>query len=140
MVGPTTYLPMDGHGYEDRSRPMLIFDNTQMGLERALSGAAARQTAIATNLANVNTPGYRRQDVNFEDALKAAFKSGDSRMLENSEIKTVVDMNAPMRVDGSSADIDSEVAAQAKNGLQYNAVASVIKTRNQIIRSALGIG
>ena len=119
---------------------MLIFDNTKMGLERALSGAAARQTAIATNLANVNTPGYRRQDVNFEDALRSAFKSRDSKMLEQTPINIVDDPNAAMRVDGSSTDIDSEVAAEAKNGLQYNAIASVIKTRNQIMRSAMGLG
>jgi flagellar basal-body rod protein FlgB len=43
-----------------------------------------------------------------------------------------------MRADGSSVDIDVEAAQQAKNGLQYEAVSSVMKTRTAILRSAIG--
>jgi flagellar basal-body rod protein FlgB len=119
---------------------MLISDTTQLGLERALAGAAARQSAIAMNLANANTPGYRRKDVNFEDSLRDAFKSGDRHLLEQTSLMMVDDSRAQMRADGSTTDIDTEAAAQAKNGLQYNAIASVMKTRTAIMRSALGIG
>jgi len=118
---------------------MLITDTTQLGLQQALAGAAARQNAIAINLSNVNTPGYRRKDVNFEDSLKAAFKTGDRSLLQ-SNFSMIDDPRAAMRADGSSTDLDTEAAAQAKNGLQYNLIASVMKTRNSILRSALGIG
>lgn len=139
MVGLTTDQPTDGRTVPSHPSQMLISDTTQLGLQQALAGAAARQNAIATNLANVNTPGYRRKDVNFEDSLKAAFKTGDRSLLQ-SGFSMTDDPRAAMRPDGSSTDLDTEAAAQAKNGLQYNAIASVMKTRNSIIRAALGVG
>jgi flagellar basal-body rod protein FlgB len=118
---------------------MELFDTTQIGLERALSGASLRQQAIAQNLANVNTPGYRRQDVDFTSALHAAWEQG-SQKVESVDATVQVDQSAVMRADGSSVDIDTEAAAQSKNGLQYEAVSAVIKTRTAILRSAIGLG
>ena len=45
-----------------------------------------------------------------------------------------------MRADGNSVDIDVEAAAQAKNGLEYEALAAVMKARTDIIQSAMGVG
>jgi flagellar basal-body rod protein FlgB len=116
---------------------MELFDTTQIGLERALSGSSLRQQAIAQNIANVNTPGYRRQDVDFQTALHQAWNDGESTVsgvtpaIEN-------DPTSVMRADGSSVDIDVEAAQQAKNGLQYEAVSSVMRTRIAILKSAIG--
>ncbi|QEC46833.1 flagellar basal body rod protein FlgB [Baekduia soli] len=117
---------------------MELFDTTQTGLERALSGSALRQEAIASNIANVNTPGYRRQDVDFQSALQAAWGEGRSAV-EAVSPAVSVDPTAAVRQDGSSVDIDVESAAQSKNGLQYEAITTVLKTRNAILRSAIGI-
>jgi flagellar basal-body rod protein FlgB len=117
---------------------MDLFDTTQIGLERALSGSSLRQQAIAQNIANVNTPGYRRQDVDFASALHAAWDQGSSQVASvDPAVQT--DQSAVMRADGSSVDIDTEAASQAKNGLQYEAVSTVMKTRVAILRSAIGI-
>ena len=117
---------------------MELFDTTQTGLERALSGSALRQEAIASNIANVNTPGYRREDVDFQTALRNAW----GRPEDVARVQPAVgeDPGAQVRQDGNSVDIDVEAAAQAKNGLQYEAIAQVIRTRTAIIRSAIGIG
>jgi flagellar basal-body rod protein FlgB len=115
-----------------------LFDTTQTGLERALSGSALRQQAIATNIANVNTPGYRRQDVDFQSALQAAWTKGEAAVAGTTSAISV-DQTSVMRADGSSVDIDTEAAAQAKNGLQYEAISQVLKTRTSILRSAIGI-
>jgi flagellar basal-body rod protein FlgB len=117
---------------------MELFDTTQIGLERALSGASLRQQAIAQNIANVNTPGYRRQDVDFESALQAAWDQG-SGSVEQVAPTVQTDMASVMRADGSSVDIDTEAAEQAKNGLQYEAVSSVMKARTAILKSAIGV-
>ena len=45
-----------------------------------------------------------------------------------------------MRADGNGVDIDTESAAMAKNGLEYEALVSVAKARIQIVQSALGVG
>jgi flagellar basal-body rod protein FlgB len=116
---------------------MDLFDTTQIGLERALSGSSLRQTAIAQNIANVNTPGYRRQDVDFQSALAAAWDQGESSVASVTP-RAEADTSAVMRADGSSVDIDQEAATQAQNGLQYEAVSSVMKTRVSILKTAIG--
>jgi flagellar basal-body rod protein FlgB len=117
---------------------MELFDTTQLGLERALSGAARRQSAIAANLANVNTPGYRRQDVDFHSALRDAF--GRSRdAVAAVDAVAQVDRTSTVRVDGNSVDVDTEAAAQAKNGLEYEALSTVLKARNDILQIAMGV-
>jgi flagellar basal-body rod protein FlgB len=50
-----------------------------------------------------------------------------------------VDPGSVVRQDGSSVDIDVEAAAQAKNGLQYEAISQVLKSRISILRSAMGV-
>jgi flagellar basal-body rod protein FlgB len=114
-----------------------LFDTTQIGLERALSGSSLRQEAIASNIANVNTPGYRRQDVDFQSALQAAWTQGSDAVAQTTPAISV-DRTSVVRADGSSVDIETEAAAQAKNGLQYEAVSQVLKTRISILRSAIG--
>ena len=48
---------------------MPLFDNTQLALSRAISGAAMRQEVLANNLANAETPGFHRSDVDFQSAI-----------------------------------------------------------------------
>jgi flagellar basal-body rod protein FlgB len=116
---------------------MGLFDTTQIGLERALSGSALRQQAISQNIANANTPGYRRQDVDFASALHAAWNEGQSAVSSVTPAEQA-DMSSVMRADGSSVDIDQEAATQSENGLQYEAISSVMKTRIAILKSAIG--
>jgi flagellar basal-body rod protein FlgB len=125
-----------GRAVEPRTS-MELFDTTQIGLERALSGSSLRQQAIAENIANVNTPGYRRKDVDFASALHQAWNAGESGV-DAVQPATVTDNATVMRADGNSVDIDSEAAEQAKNGLTYEAVSQVMKTRINIIKSAIG--
>jgi flagellar basal-body rod protein FlgB len=116
---------------------MDLFDTTQIGLERALSGSSLRQQAIAQNIANANTPGYQRQDVDFASALHAAWDQGTSSV---ARVRPAVstDQSAAMQADGNSVDIDTEAADQSKNGLQFEAISAVMKTRTAILRSAIG--
>lgn len=120
---------------------MQLFDTTQLALEVALRGTSLRQQAIAQNIANVNTPGYRRQDVSFEDALGSALRANDRRgvaLTGQGGIQIRADASAAVRADGNSVDMDSEAAGQARNGLQYEALVAVAKARTTIIQTAIG--
>jgi flagellar basal-body rod protein FlgB len=116
-----------------------LIDNTQLGLERAISGASLRQSVLANNLANAETPGYRRMDVDFHDTLAQAMGSADSATIEATNFTPQQDPQT-MRADGNGVDVDQESASMAKNGLEYEALVSVAKARIQIIQSALGVG
>ena len=115
----------------------MLFDTTQNALEAAISGAATRQQALAANLANANTPGYQRVDVDFHQTLRDAMASGGSG-LAGAAFSPQRDASAVVRPDGSSVDPDTEAAAQARNGLEYEAFVQVSKARTDIIESAMG--
>ncbi len=118
---------------------MTLIDNTQLGLERAISGASMRQSVLANNLANAETPGYHRMDVDFHDTLAQAMKTSDPAAIESATFTPQQDTQT-MRADGNGVDVDTESAAMAKNGLEYEALVSVDKARIQIIQSAMGVG
>ena len=116
---------------------MTLFDVTQHSLEAAIRGAAMRQATLTSNVANANTPGYRRQDVDFHGALRSAMAAGEE--VGNVSFAAAADGSAPMQADGNSVDIDVENASLAKNGLEYEALVSVAHARIQIIKAAAGI-
>jgi flagellar basal-body rod protein FlgB len=117
---------------------MEIFDTTQAALAAAMTGAAQRQNAIADNIANVDTPGYQRKDVDFHGALCSAMAAGAP--LQGMSFTPQVDASAaPVRADGNTVDIDRESAAEASNGLEYEALSQVLKSRDEIIQTAIGV-
>jgi flagellar basal-body rod protein FlgB len=115
---------------------MSLFDTTDLALQAAMRGSSLRQTALAQNLANANTPGYQRKDVDFESSLQAAMADGANP--DNLQFSVETDPSAPMQPDGNSVDIDAESAKLAENGINYESLVSVEKTRLEILQSAMG--
>lgn len=99
--------------------------NSKNIIHKALDAAWKRNEAIAQNIANVDTPGYKRKTVSFEKELREAMESKDFKKsdVDNIEIKVTEEYrNLSTRLDGNNIDIDSEMAALAKNTIQYNAL------------------
>lgn len=116
----------------------MLHDNTQLALERTIAGASARHGALASNLANVNTPGYRRVDVDFHDSLAAAM--GDRERLERTTFGAAADLGAGVvRADGSTVDVDAESAMMAANALEHQAAVTIAGTRIHILQIAMGV-
>ncbi len=129
---------------------MLFHDVTAATLVSALRGYGARNIAIANNLANVETPGYRRMDVTFEaalvDATEQAHASGPgggrplldlARSVEAVLPQGTVDAVTAMRTDGSNVDPDTEMAALAQNQLAHQTVTSLLDKHLTLIRTAI---
>ena len=57
---------------------MSLLDTTQLSLEAAMRGSMTRQSLLTNNLANADTPGYQREDVNFQGTLQSALAAGSS--------------------------------------------------------------
>jgi len=118
----------------------LLFDTTQLALERAISGASQRHAALAANLANAETPGYRRQDVDFHGALQTAL-AGGREAVEHSAFATAADPAAtPVRADGNTVDAEAEAAKLAENSLDHQTAVSVARARVAMMRAAMGVG
>lgn len=107
-------------------------------LKQGLNAASTRQKAISNNIANVNTAGYKRSYVTFEDNLKNSqdnleMKTTDSRHINDGqgfgEIQVKQDDSTSMNEDGNNVDIDTEMANEAQNTLMYEALISQINGR-----------
>jgi flagellar basal-body rod protein FlgB len=123
----------------DRSPSTVLFDTTQLALQGVISGAARRQEALASNLANANTPGYQRVDVDFHSALAAAIGSGQD--VEHLSFTPQVDRTAgAVQADGNTVDPESESAKLAQNALEQQAAVQVAAARIAILKSAMGVG
>ena len=105
-------------------------------LDRAADAALQRNEAISNNIANVDTPGYKRQDVAFESVLQQAlgnnrYESMDDKVanvnLSRLRGRAYVDYaNYSYRLDGNNVDIENENVMLAENQLKYQGLISSI--------------
>jgi flagellar basal-body rod protein FlgB len=119
-----------------RGSSVELFDTTQLALERAIQGASTRQSALADNIANANTPGYRRKDVDFHSALRGAM-SRDKSSLSSLTFSPQTDAGAQVRADGSTVDVDTEASYLAQTGLEYEALVQVARGRIDVLTAAM---
>ncbi|MDS1029521.1 flagellar basal body rod protein FlgB [Bacillota bacterium LX-D] len=134
---------------------MKIFSSPVLtALEKALDAAALRESTIANNVANVNTPGFKRSYVNFEEALQkslnpksnftlAADEQGHLQAAENLETlqpEVATDYSTSMRQDGNNVDIDSEMVQAAMNMINYNFAAAKASSKLSILSYVISGG
>jgi flagellar basal-body rod protein FlgB len=118
---------------------MDLFDISMVGLQRGMSGALLRQQVLANNLANGNTPGFKRSDVDFHSALAAAIGGATSPQgVLDAGFSVQTDTSTTMRADGNNVDVDGEMASLSENTLDYQAMTSVLSTRVKILETAIG--
>ena len=103
---------------------MQFLDNligpTLRNLGRAMDRTTERHQLLTTNLANVNTPGYKRKDVEFGVALEGAMERGSERLALGRQAGTQRNaQNGSLRGDGNSVDLEREVMAIAETELRY---------------------
>lgn len=127
---------------------------TLLGLEKALEGTALRHRAIANNIANVDTPGYKRMEVYFEEELQRALSGNGiaGRRTHPAHLPigsadpagvtptVVTDPSTSYRLDGNNVDIDIEMAKLAKNTLLYNALVQEVAAELGRLRTAITEG
>jgi flagellar basal-body rod protein FlgB len=114
---------------------MALVDSTQQLLEAAMRGSWQRETALTNNIANADTPGYERQEVNFESALQGAMSSGESPAQIQFQTESQPEEVGP---NGTAISVDQESAKLAENGLDYQALTQVVGARNNILTTAIG--
>ena len=139
-------------------------DPTAKALRTALTGLQMRQQAIANNIANVDTPGYKAQAVSFEDALKAQLAgpprpqtqvlslgldtTNDKHIALQPVVKTTYDAkpvtqlstDGTIRNDGNNVDVEREMTKLAETQITYNALGQMTNSELGILRSAINEG
>ena len=116
-------------------------------LDKAADAAWLRNQAISNNIANADTPGYKRQDVSFEDELarilnKVEYDNLDARVynLQLSKIEPKVYTDAfdhSYRLDGNNVDIYTENVYLAENQVTYNSLISCMQSEFGNLQAAM---
>jgi flagellar basal-body rod protein FlgB len=108
-------------------------------IEAGIRAESVRQRAIAANLANMNSPDYRRSDIKFEEILTKAIKSGGT--IEPEDLEPVVRQphNTPVNANGNDVSLDVEVGEMVKNSLRHKTYMSVLRKKYQQMESAIKV-
>ncbi len=116
-------------------------------LDKAADASWTRNEIIANNIANVDTPGYKRQDLNFEDELERAlghsrYKTMDAKVADlkekHLEARVVSDYDGfSYRTDGNNVDIDTENVTLAANQIKYQGLMSGISSEFTNMQSVM---
>ena len=115
----------------------LFGDKTFVASTKALDAASLRQQVIASNLANVNTPGYKCQKVQFEDALSRALSQPGSSAVSSLQPQVTTTNATSERQDGNNVDMESEMVDLASNQLKFEVLSQSIGTYLSELRSVI---
>jgi len=117
---------------------MTPLDNHLNLLTRLLDATEMRQKVIGQNIANVNTPGYRRMDVSFEAAL-AQELTGPSGGPSGDKATPTIEYTPGLstRADGNNVDIDMEIGQMDKNALLQQVYLQVMGAEMSMMRKAI---
>jgi flagellar basal-body rod protein FlgB len=107
-------------------------------LEAGLRAETLRQKAIASNVANLETPGYRRIDVKFEKLLAKALDSGDIDPQEL-EMEIYQPERTPVKANGNDVNMEAEVGEMVKNTLRHKAYIRLLQKKYSQIDEAINI-
>ncbi|NQT03716.1 MAG: flagellar basal body rod protein FlgB [Planctomycetes bacterium] len=115
-------------------------DSTMAFIEAGIKAEGLRQKAIANNVANLATPGYRRLDVKFEELLAKSIDSSGAVDLRELEPQAYQPKNTPVNSNGNDVSLENEVGAMIKNSLRYKTYIQLLKKRYQQIELAMNVG
>lgn len=108
-------------------------------LYRGMDAAALRQRIIANNVANANTPGFKRSFVAFEESVRDAL-TRRTPTPQSLQPKVQLDQSTSMRQDGNNVDIDHEMVLMAANGIRYQAMSQQLNDRFSMYRYVINEG
>jgi flagellar basal-body rod protein FlgB len=126
----------------------LISDSTLNLAQKAIEGLNLRRDVISQNIANVDTPGYQAQQVNFETALQSAIKAGSALPLTTTNDRHVLGIKSETgnlyeiglrkggstRADGNNVNIDQELEQMTETGISYQALTTAITKKLSLLK------
>ena len=115
-----------------------------------LNGLSRRQQATSNNIANIDTPGYIRQSVNFETELQRAFGQGANQLAATdarhytggSSLRDQLGVDPQQlltssRLDGNTVDIDQEMITLTETQMRFQAAAQALSKKLGTIRTVI---
>lgn len=130
---------------------ILFSDKIPKLMKKSLDFISMRHLLITSNVSNVDTPGYKAHDINFQKQLKDALGSSGSLSMVATDhnhfgpgAKTIANLSPEpfeekdaARSDGNNVDMDKEMGKLAENQILYNAITQLMMKRGSTVRSAV---
>ncbi len=130
---------------------LLFSDPVPMMMKKSLDFNSTRHLLVSNNIAQMDTPGYKANDVDFKSQLRDAVGSGSNINLKTTHKnhigpgKMALKNLAPLpheedlqaKSNGNNVNIDYEMAKLAENQIDFNAVTQMMMKRGSTVRSAV---
>ncbi len=130
---------------------LLFSDSVPTVMRKSLDMMSTRQSLISSNISNVDTPGFKASDIDFQAQLREALGSKGSLNLRATNAKhfgpstsDIGDLtpdpfeeDAAAKSNGNNVDIDNEMAKMAENQIMYNATVQLMMKRGGTIRATV---
>lgn len=109
-----------------------VVDRITDRIEHYMDLLSARQKLVASNIANVDTPGYKTKDIDFQFEFMSQIKDGAPNVVEAPGLA--------VKNDGNNVSMDREARLLAENALRFNLASSLMKTQLKLVNSAIQEG
>ncbi len=93
---------------------------------------SARQKVVASNIANLDTPGYKTQDIDFNHEFSTLTQGRKASVREVEGLRT--------KTDGNNVSLDREARLLAENAMRFNLASSLLRAQVRMVRSAVKEG
>ena len=108
-------------------------------IEAGIKAENLRQKSIANNIANLETPNYRRIDVKFEELLARSLDSDGSADLDDIDLEFYSPKSTPVNSNGNDVNLETEVGELVKNSLRYKTYIRILNKKYAQIALAMDI-
>lgn len=108
-----------------------MFQGVATNVERYMDLLSARQKLVTSNIANVDTPGYRTQDIDFRQEFETQISSNP---------RVVQPEGLPVKPDGNNVSLDRETRLLSENALRFSVASNLAASELHQLRSAIDGG
>lgn len=109
-----------------------MLNGVSNSLEAYLDLLSVRQKLIASNIANVDTPGYKTRDVDFQAEFRSVLDGGQAHATEVTGLKT--------NNDGNNVSLDREARLLSEDSMRFSAVTQLLRGQMRLLKSAIDGG
>lgn len=108
-------------------------------INAGIKAETLRQKAIANNIANLETPGYRRIDVKFEELLARCLRSSGEFDLSEIEAQIYRPKQTPLKPNGNDVNLEAEIGQMIKNTLRHKTYIRLLSKKYNQINLAINV-
>jgi flagellar basal-body rod protein FlgB len=130
---------------------LLFSDNVPKAMKKSLDLMSTRQSVISSNIGNLDTPGFKASEIDFQGQLREALGSKGQLKLQatnekhfgpkTSNISSLAadpfEEEDAAKSNGNNVDVDKEMAKMAENQIFYNAVIQLMMKRGSTVRASI---